>query len=102
MQQASEDQEDAAEEEEEEGEHWGYQMVLPHHKTSSRSINMPILPVLSKELVHMLHLWQEFGRPTLEAKVLARKPDWKDPETLFITSAGDAPGLHTRSCPPGV
>ncbi len=44
-----------------------YQLVVPHHKTSSRGIAMPTIIIKSKKLIELLWMWEEEGRPRVSA-----------------------------------
>jgi hypothetical protein len=51
----------------EEQEEARYQLVLPHHKTSSRGISMPAISIQSAKLTTLLNVWQAHARPQVSA-----------------------------------
>lgn len=63
-------------------------LVLPHHKTSHRGIAMPTVPIESSKLCKLLGVWTKYGRPRFEQMAAEAQPNWRDPETLFISAQG--------------
>ncbi len=51
-----------------------YQMMLPHHKTQSRGISMPVIKVVSPKLTTLLNIWQKHGRPLVRSLSHAPPP----------------------------
>jgi hypothetical protein len=66
------------------------ELIVHHHKTSSRGKAYPPVPILSPKLHKLLNVWEMLGRPKVVDAAQATNPNYKDPATLFLTDKGRA------------
>ncbi len=67
-----------------------YVLEQPHHKTSRQGISMPPVPIYSGKLECLLDVYTAKVRTKIIHDAQAKKPNYKDPKTLFVTRDGKA------------